>query len=126
VSVLNPTQVVSIVDDDDAVRVATASLVRSLGWPTRVFASAEEFLQSADIEETACLISDVRMTGMSGVEMYERLVELGCAPPTIFVTAFPTAALEARICANGALACLEKPVDAAAIAHCLARIFGET
>ncbi|MCX4155034.1 MULTISPECIES: response regulator transcription factor [Paraburkholderia] len=113
---------VCIVDDDDAVRSATESLVRSLGWPTRVFASAEEFLQATDIGDVACLISDVRMTGMSGIEMHERLLERGCAPPTIFVTAFPTSALEAKILANGALAFLAKPVDATVIAHYLARV----
>jgi FixJ family two-component response regulator len=118
-------QVVCIVDDDDAVRCATASLVRSLGWPARVFSCAEEFLQAADVDEATCLITDVRMTGMSGVEMHERLLELGCAPPTIFVTAYPTLDLEARILANGALAFLEKPVNATAIAHCLARVCGK-
>ncbi|CAE6714835.1 Transcriptional regulatory protein TdiR [Paraburkholderia nemoris] len=118
--------VVCIVDDDEAVRCATASVVRALGWPTRVFASAEEFLQAADVVgQLACLICDVHMTGMSGVEMHERLLERGYAPPTIFVTAFPTPALEAKIRANGAFAFLEKPVDATAIAHCLARVCGK-
>lgn len=117
--------VVCIVDDDEAVRWATASVVRALGWQTRIFACAEEFLQAADIGHLACLICDVQMTGMSGVEMHERLLERGCAPPTIFVTAFPTPALEAKIRASGAFAFLEKPVDATVIADCLARACGK-
>ncbi|MBC8745616.1 FixJ family two-component response regulator [Paraburkholderia sp. WC7.3g] len=122
-SQLRVPRIASIVDDDEAVRLATASLIRSLGWNTRVFASAEEFLASASIAETACLISDVIMSGMSGVDLHDRLLELGCAPPTILMTAFPTAVLQAKIQAkieaNSVLAFLEKPVDTAALAHCL-------
>lgn len=110
---------VSIVDDDESVRLATASLVRSLGWQERVFASAEEFLQSEYVGGTACLISDVRMPGMSGIAMHDRLLELGYAPPTIFITAFPSADLQAKIEADEALTLIEKPVDAAAMAHWL-------
>ena len=117
-------QIVSIVDDDESVRVTTASLVRSFGCQTRVFASAEEFLRSADIDKTACLISDVRMPGMSGIEMHARLLELGYKLPTVFITAFPTADLHARILADGALACLAKPVDPAAISHWLNLVLG--
>ncbi|WP_428979400.1 response regulator transcription factor [Cupriavidus oxalaticus] len=106
-------------DDDEAVRLATASLVRSLGRPTRMFASAEEFLASGHVAETSCLISDVMMPGMSGVAMHERVIALGYAPPTIFITAFPGPDLKAQALANGALAVLEKPVDAGAIAHWL-------
>ena len=116
---LRNAQIIAIVDDDEAVRIATSNLVRSFGWQTHVFASAEAFLQSGHIAETACLISDVRMPGMSGVEMHDRLLELCCAPPTIFVTAFPTAALRAKFLANGALTFLHKPVDATAVAHWL-------
>jgi FixJ family two-component response regulator len=115
---------VSIVDDDEAVRLATADLVGSLGWDARVFASAEEFLASAWVEQTTCLISDVLMPGMSGVDLHDRLVELGCAPPTILMTALPTAILhakiQAKIDANGLMAFLEKPIDAAILAQCLA------
>ncbi len=112
-------QIVSIVDDEEAVRLATESLVRSFGRQTRLFASAEEFLQSGLLAATACLISDVMMPGMSGVAMHERILPLGYAPPTIFITAFPTADLKARAAENGALAVLDKPVDPDAIAHWL-------
>lgn len=77
-----------------------------------VFASAEAFLHSGPIGETSCLISDVQMPNMSGIEMHDRLLELGRAPPTIFITAFPTVALRAKSEKNGALAFLEKPIDA--------------
>ena len=112
-------QIVSIVDDEEAVRLATESLVRSFGRQTRLFASAEEFLQSGLLAVTACLISDVMMPGMSGVAMHERILSLGYTPPTIFITAFPTADLKARAVENGALAVLDKPVDPDAIAHWL-------
>jgi len=107
------TQIVSIVDDNEAVRVATAILIRSLGWQAEVFASADEFLNYGQIQETACLVSDVQMPNMSGIEIHDRLLELGYALPTIFITAFPTVALRAKSEKNGVLAFLEKPVDVA-------------
>jgi FixJ family two-component response regulator len=112
-------QVVSIVDDDEAARLATGSLVRSFGRYTRLFASAEEFLQSGHLASTSCLICDVMMPGMSGVEMYDRILALGYAPPTIFITSFPSANLTAKALANGALAVLHKPIDPDATAHWL-------
>jgi FixJ family two-component response regulator len=72
-------QIISVVDDDEAVCIATSALVRSLGWQANIFASAEAFLQSGQIADTACLISDVRMPNMSGVEMRDRLLQLGYA-----------------------------------------------
>ncbi|KWN74471.1 response regulator receiver protein [Burkholderia ubonensis] len=112
-------QVVSIIDDDEALRLAMETLVRSFGRRTRLFASAEEFLQSGHIAETSCLISDIMMPGMSGVELYDRILALGYTPPTIFITAFPAAELKAKALANGVLAVLNKPVDPDAIAHWL-------
>ncbi|MCO4865789.1 response regulator [Cupriavidus sp. WGlv3] len=112
-------------DDDEGVRLATASLIRSLGQPTRMFASAEEYLASGHVAETSCLISDVMMPGMSGLALHEHLQALGYAPPTIFITAFPGPDLEAKALAHGALAVLEKPVDAGAIAHWLSVALGQ-
>jgi FixJ family two-component response regulator len=114
---LQTTPVVSIVDDDLAVRRALGSLVRSMGWEARLYGSAEEFLTSGQAAATACLISDVRMSGMSGVEMHERLVALGQAPATIFISAYPTPALEAKAASNGALALLQKPYKASVMTH---------
>jgi FixJ family two-component response regulator len=108
---LQNTPVISIVDDDEAVRLALRSLVRSLGYASKVFASAEEFLESSHVNETSCLISDVQMPGMNGIELQSRLKRLDCNAPVIFVTAFPdernrTLALEA-----GAIGFLEKPFE---------------
>ena len=119
-------QVVSIVDDDEGARFATASLVRSLGWRAQVFASAEEFLDSGLLDETSFLISDIQMPGLSGIEMHDRLLGLGYAIPVIFITAFPTAALRAEIEAIGAAAFLEKPVDATTVERLLNLALGAT
>jgi FixJ family two-component response regulator len=118
-------QIISIVDDDEAVCIATSALVRSLGWQANILASAEAFLRSGQIAYTACLISDVRMPNMSGIEMHDRLRQLGYGLPTIFVTAFPTATLRATVIANGALALLEKPVDGVALEHYLSVALGQ-
>ncbi|OXJ22606.1 response regulator [Burkholderia sp. HI2714] len=113
------TQIVSIVDDDEAFRLATGSLVRSFGRQTRLFASAEEFLNSGKLAETSCLISDVMMPGMSGVEMLLQILALDHVIPTIFITSFPTAALKAKALDAGALMVLGKPIDPDALEHWL-------
>jgi FixJ family two-component response regulator len=117
-------RIISIVDDDEAVCVATSSLLRSLGWQTYTFASAEALLQSAHLSATSCIVTDVRMPGMSGIDLYLHLLSLGFVIPTIFVTAFPTAALRARVTASGGRALLAKPIDPDAITQCLDQIFG--
>jgi len=122
-----PVRLVSVVDDDASGRFAIENLVRSLGWPTHTFDSAQSYLQwllAAHDNETGCLISDVRMPGMSGIEMFDRLLALGAAPPTLFMTAFPTDALRAQVTAKGALALLEKPVDGAVLKIHLTRVLG--
>ena len=81
--------VVSIVDDDESVREATQCLVRSLGYATRTFASAEEFLGSPYVAETSCVIADVQMPKLSGLELQSRLRAEGHDTPIIFMTAFP-------------------------------------
>lgn len=121
---MQTTPVVSIVDDDLAVRRALGSLVRSLGWEARLFESAEAFLASGEAAVTTCLISDIRMSGMSGIEMHERLVAQGAAPITIFVSAYPTPALHARATGNGALVLLQKPYQVSAMTHWLSVALG--
>jgi len=121
---LQTTPVVSIVDDDKAVRLALGSLVRSLGWQARMFESAEEFLMSGEAADTACLITDVRMPGMSGVDMHERLLAQGHAPATIFISAYPTASLHSKAASNGALVLLQKPYHAAVLTHWLSVALG--
>lgn len=110
---------VSIVDDEEVVRLAVASLVRSLGWEATLFASAEEFLSSAHIGDTTCVISDACMPGISGSAMHDRLVQLGYTTPAIFITAFATPELRAKIGTKGILAVVEKPFDAQTIEHWL-------
>jgi FixJ family two-component response regulator len=102
---------ISIVDDDDTVRAATESLVKSLGFETSTFASADSFLQSLSLSETRCLILDVQMPNMSGIELQERLSNLGFEIPIIFMTAYPDDAVRQRALQAGAVAFLLKPFE---------------
>jgi FixJ family two-component response regulator len=112
---LEDTPMISIVDDDEAVRLALRSLVRSLGYASKVFASAEEFLESSYLNDTACLISDVQMPGMNGIELQSRLKRLECSAPVIFVTAFPDERNRALALEGGAIGFLEKPFEGRAM-----------
>ena len=106
---MSKSQIVSIVDDDASVRAAMESLVRSLGFVAFGFESAEDFLRSPRVDDSACLITDVQMPGMSGLDLQDRLIAQGSEIPIIFVTAFPEQTIRSRAQARGALACLEKP-----------------
>jgi len=108
---LQQTPLISIVDDDEAVREATKSLIRSLGYNAETFGSAEEFLAWTQIESTDCLITDVQMPGLSGMDLQDRLISEGHEMPTIFVTAFPDTKLENRALRGGAIAYLRKPIE---------------
>jgi FixJ family two-component response regulator len=101
--------VISIVDDDESVREATKSLVRSLGYDAVAFCSAEEFLGSEHVIATACLITDVQMPGLSGAELQDLLIADGHRMPVIFVTAFPDDLLRRRVLKAGAIGYLNKP-----------------
>jgi FixJ family two-component response regulator len=103
--------IISIVEDDAAVRVATENLVKSLGFDVYTFASAHEFLKSHREAETACLISDVQMPNMSGVELQADLANRGFRIPTIFMTAFPNESVRRRAMAAGAVGFLHKPFN---------------
>jgi FixJ family two-component response regulator len=111
--------IVSIVDDDASVRVATAKLVRLHGFVAYAFASAEEFLQSSRVGETSCLITDMRMPGMSGVDLQSHLIAQGKRVPVIFITAFPEESSQARAMAEGAVCFLTKPFDGQTLVDCL-------
>lgn len=101
---------VSIVDDDESVREAIKSLLRSVGLGAEVFASAEDFLNSGDLRETACLILDVRMPGMSGLELQQHLASDNCRIPIIFITAHASdREARARALQLGAIDFLLKP-----------------
>jgi FixJ family two-component response regulator len=114
-----PDKMIAIVDDDTAAREATGSLIRSLGYGTVLFASAEEFLASEGVYTSACVISDVRMPGMSGVELQQRLIDGLAEVPVIFVTAFAEENVRQRVLAAGAYGYLTKPFAPHRLVSCL-------
>jgi FixJ family two-component response regulator len=103
---------ISIVDDSESVRSALSRLLKLHGYVPHAFASAEDFLRSDHLSESACLIADVRMPGMSGVDLLEHLVRQGRHIPVIFITAFPEESSRLRAVASGAVCILQKPFDA--------------
>jgi FixJ family two-component response regulator len=102
---------ISIVDDDEEVRTAIESLVMSLGLAARTYASAESFLRSPSLPETACIILDVQMPTMSGVELHRHLSELGLDIPIIFITAYPDKVDRALALNDGIICMLHKPFN---------------
>jgi FixJ family two-component response regulator len=103
---------IAIVDDDDAMRQATESLVRSLGYSSiSTFGSAYEFLNSERVQDTSCLIADVHMPGLSGLDLQDRLIARGHRIPIIFITANPEENVRARAMNTGAVGFLDKPFD---------------
>jgi len=112
-------KIISVIDDDENVRVAIEGLVRSLGYSVRGFASARQFLESVIAPSTACLITDIQMAGLNGLDLYAQLVADGDPPPVIFITAFPDERIEARARGLGALAFLGKPFDAQVLEQCI-------
>ena len=99
----------SVIDDDASVRAATNNLLRSHGYTVHTFASAEEFLQSAHLNDTSCVIADVQMPVMSGVELLTTMRAQGYRVPFIFITAFPDDSIRARALNAGAICFLAKP-----------------
>lgn len=108
-------RVISIIDDDESVRQATARLVRSLGYRADVFASAEEYLQSGRVRESSCLIADLHMPGMSGADLQDRLRAEGHRIPIVFMTAYFEEKTRARVLQAGAFGFLRKPFDNATL-----------
>ena len=113
------TTMIAIVDDDESVRKATKSLVRSLGYEAATFCSAEEFLGSSQLKTAACLITDVRMPGMSGVELQDRLIADGCSLPTVFISAFSDERVQRKVLENGAIGYLRKPFEEDRLIACI-------
>jgi FixJ family two-component response regulator len=116
---LSENKVISIVDDDESIRSAICSLLRALGFRANSFASAKEFLRSASLDDTDCLISDVQMPEIDGLELQRRIVTLGRRVPIIFITAFPDPVQESVARAAGAVCFLAKPFDGQALAECI-------
>jgi FixJ family two-component response regulator len=115
---------ISIVDDDQDFRDALTSLIRSHGYKARAFSSATAFLASRSIRTTSCLIADVHMPAMTGVELYSRLVESRNAIPTILVTAYPDDGVRARALTAGVICYLSKPFNADELLACIRAALG--
>jgi FixJ family two-component response regulator len=105
------TKLVAIVDDDELMRTALQGMLKSVGLPSRIFASAEEFLKSGQQQQTACLITDIRMPGMSGLELQAKLNAEHYRIPTIFITAHGDTKMRMQALRAGAVEFLSKPFD---------------
>lgn len=110
---------ISIVDDDQSFRDSMRRLVKSLGYSSAAFASAAEFLASPRIAATDCLVADIHMPDMSGVELFRHLVETGRGMPTILVTAYPDDRVQKQMLSEGVECYLRKPLEEAALIDCL-------
>ena len=111
--------VISIIDDDGSVRSATYNLVRSLGYVVHAFESAAEFLRSPHLNDTSCVIADVRMPAMSGLELHAHLLAEGYRVPFIFITAFAAENTREQALKAGASCFLTKPFTEEALISCL-------
>jgi FixJ family two-component response regulator len=103
--------IVYIVDDDDSVRGALKRLIRSMGMEAQTFASGADFLKSKFRDQKTCLVADVRMPGMSGLELHQKLIERGFKLPVIYITGFDTAETRSQARKSGAFGYFRKPVD---------------
>jgi FixJ family two-component response regulator len=116
---------VAVVEDDVSVREATNHLLRLLGYAAVSFASAEDFLNSGRVHDTSCLITDVHLPGMSGVELQSRLTSDGHRVPVIFITAFPDEEIRTRVLSRGALCYLSKPLEHQTLVAWLEQALGD-
>jgi len=116
---LSSPPVISIVDDDGSVRGATCNLLRSLGYIVHAFASAEEFLASPNLNDTSCVIADVQMPAMNGLDLQAHLLAKGYRIPFIFITAFSVENARLRALKAGAICFLAKPFAGEALIDCL-------
>jgi FixJ family two-component response regulator len=110
---------ISIVEDDQPFRESMRKLMSVLGYTVEEFPSAASFLASPVLAETACLVADVHMPGMTGVELHKHLIDVGHRIPTILVTAYPDETTQSRALKNGVLCYLSKPVDDDHLERCL-------
>jgi FixJ family two-component response regulator len=122
---LQKASIISIIDDDESFREAIRRLVRSLGYQADAFQSAEDFLQSEVLDATSCVITDIQMPGLSGLDLQDRLRDDGRETPVIFITAYPEGRARARAMKAGAIGCLGKPFDDEALIACLDKALTE-
>ena len=116
---LSTLSVISVIDDDASVRAATNNLLSSHGYLVHTFASAEEFLQSARLNDSSCVIADVQMPAMSGLDLLTHMRAQGNAAPFVFITAFPEDSVRARALKAGAVGFLAKPFAGTALINCV-------
>jgi FixJ family two-component response regulator len=116
---MSKAQLISIVDDDASVRDAIGNLVDSLGYSSATFTSAKHFFEAGMIAETICLITDLQMPELTGLELQEALRAKGYRTPVIMITAFPNEKQRARALENGAVGFLTKPFDERLLIECL-------
>jgi FixJ family two-component response regulator len=114
-----PTPQISVVDDDESMREAMRGLMKSLGYAAQAFASAEDFLNSRQVPRTSCLIADVQMSGMTGLELHRHLVASGKTIPTILITAYPDDSARERALSDGVVCYLSKPFDENDLLACI-------
>ncbi|WP_216835282.1 response regulator transcription factor [Falsiroseomonas tokyonensis] len=112
-------------DDDEAIRVALRSLLRSMGHEVRLFADAFSFLAEATLRPPDCVLTDIQMPGMNGLDLQREIRRTMPGLPVIVITAFPEEAIRRQAMADGALCFLSKPFETAAILHWLAEALGE-
>ena len=110
---------ISIIDDDESMREAIKGLVKSLGYRVEAAASAQEFLSSPHVRRTSCLITDMQMPGMTGLELYQRLSTSGKPIPTILITAYPDDGVRERARSAGVIGYLSKPFDENDLLACI-------
>jgi FixJ family two-component response regulator len=111
--------VISVIDDDASVRAATDNLLSSHGYRVQVFASAEDFLQSAHMTDSSCVVTDVQMSPMGGLDLLTLVRTRGYNAPFIFITAFPEESIRARALRAGAICFLAKPFAGPALINCV-------
>jgi FixJ family two-component response regulator len=118
--------VIAIVDDDQAVREGTRDLLTAVGFVANAFERADEFLQSNHLDETSCLITDVRMPGMNGFELLNHLARSGHSIPTILMTAFPNDRGRTRATKAGVVCYLKKPFKEGELMACIHSALGSS
>ena len=116
---MSSTPLVAIVDDDESLRDATSNLLQAAGFSTATFADAETFLKSVGEPRAACVVADMRMPGMSGLELHQHLVASGAPIPTILITAYPSDATRSRARQAGIRCCLAKPFAPDELLECV-------
>jgi FixJ family two-component response regulator len=116
---LSTVSLISVVDDDASVRAATSKFLRSHGYTVQAYSSAEHFLQSGGLNDTSCVIADLQMPGMSGLELLTMMRAQGYGVPFIFITAFPDETTRARALQAGAICFLSKPFAGPTLINCL-------